>query len=109
MSARPIPSAVYSQRLLSAKKLFRASAGAVALAGPLVIGIGHAPAIHAQTQIASEPGQASRLAFEVASVKPHVFARNQFAFGASSGERCSDQRQSSYDARSSRGAGADRL
>ena len=29
---------------------------------------------------------ASPLAFEVASVKPHVFARNQFAFGSPSGE-----------------------
>jgi len=68
------------QNLNRAKKLLLASAGVVALAGPLVIGIGQAPAIHAQTQIASEPAKASPLAFEVASVKPHVLARNGFAF-----------------------------
>jgi len=74
------------QKLNRAKKLLRAIAEAVALAGPLAIGIGHAPAIHAQTQIASEPAKASPLGFEVASVKPHVFARNQFAFGTASRE-----------------------
>jgi uncharacterized protein (TIGR03435 family) len=58
-----------------------ASAGAVALAGPIFIGMGDAPPIHAQTQIAGEPAKSSPLAFEVASVKPHVFARSQFAFG----------------------------
>jgi uncharacterized protein (TIGR03435 family) len=56
------------------------------LAGPILIGVGHAPAVHAQTQIASEAEKAAPLAFEVASVKPHVFARGQFAFGTASGE-----------------------
>ncbi len=78
------------QNLNRAKKLLLASAGAAALAGPLLIGIGigigHAPAIHAQTQRVSEPAKASPLAFEVASVKPHVFARGQFAFGTASRE-----------------------
>jgi uncharacterized protein (TIGR03435 family) len=63
------------------KKLLLASAGFAALASPLVIGIGLAPAAQAQAP------KAARLAFEVASVKPHVFARNEFAFGAASGER----------------------
>jgi uncharacterized protein (TIGR03435 family) len=52
-----------------------------ALAGPLLIGIGVAPVVRAQEPKAAPP------AFEVASVKPHVFARNEFAFGAASGER----------------------
>jgi uncharacterized protein (TIGR03435 family) len=51
------------------------------LAGALLIGIGFAAPVRAQ-----EPKPA-RLAFEVASVKPHVFARNEFAFGTASGER----------------------
>jgi bla regulator protein blaR1 len=74
------------QNLNRAKKLLLASAGVAALAGPLAIGIGQAPAIHAQTPKASEPAKASPLAFEVASVKPHVFARGQFAFGTASRE-----------------------
>jgi uncharacterized protein (TIGR03435 family) len=44
------------------------------------------PAIHGQTQIASEPAKASPLAFEVASVKSHVFPRGQFSFGTASQE-----------------------
>jgi bla regulator protein blaR1 len=74
------------QDLNRAKKLLLASAGVAALAGPLAIGIGHAPAIHAQTQIAGDPAKTSALAFEVASVKPHVFARGQFAFGTADRE-----------------------
>jgi uncharacterized protein (TIGR03435 family) len=69
-----------------AKKLLLASAGVAALAGPLAIGIGQAPAIHAQTQIAGDPAKTSAQAFEVASVKPHVFARGQFAFGTADRE-----------------------
>jgi uncharacterized protein (TIGR03435 family) len=63
-----------------------ASAGAVALASPIFIGMGDASPIHAQTQIAGEPAKSSPLAFEVASVKPHVFARGQFAFGTANSE-----------------------
>jgi len=74
------------QNLNRAKKLLLASARAVALAGPLAIGIGQAPALHAQTQRATEPAQAAPMAFEVASVKPHVFARGQFAWGTPSRE-----------------------
>ena len=74
------------QNLNRAKKLLLAGAGVAALAGPLAIGIGHAPAIHAQTQIAGDPAKVSALAFEVASVKPHVFARGQFAFGTADRE-----------------------
>ena len=74
------------QNLNRAKKLLLSSAGAAVLAGPLVIGICHAPAIRAQTAKASEQTKASPLAFEVASVKPHVFARGQFAFATPSRE-----------------------
>jgi uncharacterized protein (TIGR03435 family) len=74
------------QNLNRAKKFLVASAGVAALAGPLAIGIGDAPAIQAQTQRASEPAKASPLAFEVASVKLHVFARGQFAFGTADRE-----------------------
>lgn len=73
-------------KLNRAKKLLLASAGVAALAGPLVIGIGQSPAIRAQTQIPGGPAKASPLAFEVASVKPHAFARNEFAFGTASRE-----------------------
>jgi uncharacterized protein (TIGR03435 family) len=69
-----------------AKKFLLASAGFGALAGLLAIGIGSAPAVSAQTPIAGGPAKVSTLAFEVASVKPHVFARNQFAFGTASRE-----------------------
>ena len=55
------------QRLNRAKKLLLASAGVAALAGPLVIGIGQAPAIRAQSRVATEPAPA--LSFEAASVK----------------------------------------
>jgi hypothetical protein len=74
------------QYLNRAKKLLLASAGVAAMAGPLAIGIGYAPAIHAQTQIAGDPAKASPLAFEVASVKLHVFARGQRAFATASRE-----------------------
>ena len=74
------------QNLNRAKKLLLAGAGVAALAGPLAIGIGHAPAIHAQTQIGGDPAKISALAFEVASVKPHVFTRGQFAFGTADRE-----------------------
>jgi uncharacterized protein (TIGR03435 family) len=74
------------QYLNRAKKLLLASAGVAAMAGPLAIGIGYASAIHAQTQIAGDPAKASPLAFEVASVKLHVFARGQRAFATASRE-----------------------
>jgi uncharacterized protein (TIGR03435 family) len=74
------------QNLNRAKNLLLASAGVAVLAGPLVIVIGHAPAISAQTQISTKPAKASPLSFEVASVKPHAFARGQFAFGTVFGE-----------------------
>ena len=48
-----------------AKKLLLASAGIVALVGPVLIGFGHAPAILAQSRAAGKP-----LAFEVISIKP---------------------------------------
>ena len=67
------------QNLNRTKKLLLAHSGFAALAGPLMIGIASAPPISAQTQIAGGPAKASPLAFEVASIKPHVFARNQFA------------------------------
>jgi uncharacterized protein (TIGR03435 family) len=67
-----------------AKKPLLASAGVVALT--FAMGIGHSPAIRAQPQIQSSPAKASPLAFEVASVKPHAFARNEFAFAAPSRE-----------------------
>lgn len=68
------------QNLNRAKKLLLASAGVATLAGPLVIGMVYSPAIRAQTQIPGGSAQVSPLAFEVASVKPHVFAKNEFAF-----------------------------
>jgi uncharacterized protein (TIGR03435 family) len=64
-----------------ANRVLRASAGVVALAGPFFIGMGGAPAIRAQAPIAGEPAKSPPLAFEVASVKPHMFARGEFAFG----------------------------
>jgi uncharacterized protein (TIGR03435 family) len=82
----PIMSHRTGQNLNRAKNFPLASGGVAALAGALVIGIGHAPVTHAQTSKPSEPAKASPLAFEVASVKPHVFARGQFAFGAASRE-----------------------
>jgi uncharacterized protein (TIGR03435 family) len=77
---------IMAKKLNGAKRLLLASAGVAALAGPLVIGIGHAPAVCAQTQVSGGPAKASPLAFEVASVKPHAFARNEFAFGTASRE-----------------------
>lgn len=74
------------QNLNRTKKLLLAYAGFAGLAGPVMIGIGSAPTISAQTPIAGGPAKASPLAFEVASIKPHVFARNQFAFGTASRE-----------------------
>ncbi|MDQ2843162.1 MAG: TIGR03435 family protein, partial [Acidobacteriota bacterium] len=71
--------------LSRAKKLLLTSAGVAALTGPLVIGIAYSPAMHAQTQIPDGPlavSSVSSLAFEVASVKPYAFAKNEFAFGA---------------------------
>jgi uncharacterized protein (TIGR03435 family) len=65
------------QNLNRAKKLLIAGVGVVALAGPSFIGI-----CHAQAQPAGNSAKSSPLAFEVASVKPHVFARGQFAFGS---------------------------
>ena len=47
-----------------------------ALTGMILIGIGLAPDVRAQA--------VSPLAFEVASVKPHQFARNEFAFAGAS-------------------------
>jgi uncharacterized protein (TIGR03435 family) len=67
-----------------AKKLLIASGGLVALAAPLFIGMGHGSVTDAQTP--GEPAKSPPLAFEVASVKPHVFARGQFAFGTAGGE-----------------------
>ena len=75
-----------AEKLNRAKRFLLASAGVAVLAGPLEIGIGYAPAIRAQTQVSGGPAKASPLAFEVASVKPHAFARNEFAFGAASRE-----------------------
>ncbi len=72
----PIMSDLARQNPNRAKKLLLASVGVVALAASIFIGMGHA-----QTQIAGEPVKSPPLAFEVASVKPHVFARGQFAFG----------------------------
>ncbi len=79
---------IYSmaKKLNRAKRVLLASTGIAALADPLVIGIGHAPAIRAQTQVSGGPAKLSPLAFEVASVKPHAFARNEFAFGTASRE-----------------------
>ena len=68
------------QRLNRPKKLLLASAGVAALAGPLVIGIGHAPPIRAQSRVTTAPsaqqdsGAGSRerpLVFDAASIKPH--------------------------------------
>ena len=50
------------QRLNRARKILLAAAGTVAVAGPLIIGIGNAEAIRSQSQ--------SRPAFAVASIKP---------------------------------------
>jgi uncharacterized protein (TIGR03435 family) len=69
------------QNLTFVNKLLMATAGIVTLAGLLFIGMGDASAIRAQTQVVSGPTTSASLAFEVASVKPHVFARGQFAFG----------------------------
>ena len=79
---------IYSmaKKLNRAKRLLLAGVGVAPLAGPLVVGIGHAPAIHAQTQVSGSQAKPSPLAFEVASVKPHAFARNEFAFGTASRE-----------------------
>jgi bla regulator protein blaR1 len=52
------------QRLNRANKFLLASAGAAALAGPLIVGIGSAPAVRAQSPAVSSPQ------FEVASIKP---------------------------------------
>lgn len=55
-----------------AKKLLLSRAGVAALAGPLGIGIGPAPPIRAQSQLATAPGLRSThkaLAFDVASIK----------------------------------------
>ena len=75
-----------AKKVNRAKRLQLATAGVAVLAGPLLIGIIHAPAIHAQTQVSDGPAKLSPLAFEVASVKPHAFARNEFAFGNASRE-----------------------
>ena len=53
------------QGLSRAKKLLLASAGIAALAGPLLIGIGHAPAMSAQPRVTEK-----RLAFDTVSIKP---------------------------------------
>ncbi len=53
------------RRLNFARKLALASAGAAALAGPLMVGMMNAPAMRAQAAAAGE-----RPAFEVASIKP---------------------------------------
>jgi hypothetical protein len=53
------------QGLNRAKKLLLASAGTAALAVPLLIGFGHAPAVRAQSQADGKP-----IAFDVASIKP---------------------------------------
>jgi hypothetical protein len=66
------------QTLNPVNKLVMATAGIVTLAGPVFIGMGDASAIGAQTQVGG-PATSAPLAFEVASVKPHVFARGQFA------------------------------
>ena len=52
------------QRLNRAKKFLLASAGIAAVAGPLVIGVGHAPPISAQSRVTEKP-----LAFDAASIK----------------------------------------
>jgi uncharacterized protein (TIGR03435 family) len=75
-----------AKKLNRAKRLLLASAEVAALAGPLAIGIGDAPAIRAQTQVSGGPTKPAPLTFEVASVKPHAFARNEFAFGTPSRE-----------------------
>jgi len=53
------------QRLNRAKRFLLASAGIAAVAVPLVIGIGHAPPISAQSRVTEKP-----LAFDAASIKP---------------------------------------
>src|SRR4051812_38207635 len=74
-----------ANRLNRAKRLVLASAG-VCMAGLLAIRMVDAAAVWAQTQTSGGPAKALPLAFEVASVKPHVFARNEFAFGTASRE-----------------------
>ncbi|HXR16013.1 MAG TPA: TIGR03435 family protein [Terriglobales bacterium] len=68
-----------------AKRFLLARTVVAAVVVRLVVGFGPGPPIHAQTQV---PGsQAKGLpAFEVASIKPHAFARNEFAFGTASRE-----------------------
>src|SRR5215472_12275568 len=48
-----------------AKNFLLASAGIAALAGPVLVGVGHAPAITAQSRVTEKP-----LAFDVVSIKP---------------------------------------
>jgi len=67
-----------------AKRYLLAGAEVAALAAPLVIGIGLAPAIGAQIEKPKDPAKVSSLAFEVVSVKPHVFRPNQFGFATTS-------------------------
>lgn len=75
-----------AKKLNPAKRLLLTGAGIAAVAGPFGIGTGHAPSIHAQTQISRDPAKSAAPAFEVASVKPHTFARNEFAFATPYGE-----------------------
>lgn len=60
------------QSLTRAKKLLLAGAGVVALAGPLVIGLGQAPVIRAQSGLTQNASARSEkpLAFDAASIKP---------------------------------------
>jgi uncharacterized protein (TIGR03435 family) len=56
-----------AQRLTRPKSVLLAAAGVAVLAGPLLIGVSHAPAVHAEPRAAEQPAQL--VAFEVASVK----------------------------------------
>ena len=58
-----------AQSLNRGKKLLLATAGFAALTGPILIGIGTAPAIRAQSSARTVPGKP--LAFDVASIKPY--------------------------------------
>lgn len=75
------------QRLNLARKLLLAGAGVVAAAGPLVIGIGHAPAINAQSSSAARSDTA---AFEVASIKASSPNDGSYTRGCRGGPGTSD-------------------
>lgn len=68
------------RKLNAAENFVLAKSKVAALVGLFVFAIVHPPAIRAQTSSPAGPAKESPLAFEVASIRPFVFARNQFAF-----------------------------